>query len=138
MTIRRSTTRSRTKKPGMPGDGRTRDEKYVDWLRETRGLTLKEAEGYALEGAAYLRRTAPPARTKVEIHAARENDKGEQLRRWERVSQPCPHRDCTLPIHHSGPHKRHAADFERADSLDEFERRMAEAPPVHDDRDYED
>lgn len=124
--IRRATTRSRTKKLGMPGDGRTRDEKYIDWLRETRGLTRKEAERYATTGT--TEEPTERSRTVRERTVARENDKGEQLRRWERVDRPCPLRDCILPIHHSGPHRRHAADFERADSLDEFEARLADDP----------
>lgn len=91
------------------------DANYVRWLMEQHpGWSGPEAAEYARAGGGeagrravelFRQRTAPPARTPEERAAARQNDRGEDARRWDRIWQKCPVKSCLLPAGHSQAHR---------------------------------
>jgi hypothetical protein len=110
---------------------RSREEDYLCWLMHARSYTLLQAKAYATGGQQALAKlnrsqSAPKAATARERAEAYRNDQPEDVKRWARVDAACPRKGCTLPVNHSGPHKRASPLMEMLENsivqLDERER----------------
>jgi hypothetical protein len=117
-----------------------REHEYLEWLRQRHDFAdQRETIAYTrggIDAVTALRTPTKPSLT--ERTTTREADRSEMDRRFERVQQPCSmthyqRGDCTLPMHHSGPH--HFAQFDIEDAIEQsrgelyFRERLGETEP---------